>query len=98
PQLESDTWNEQLDDDQKRAFIHGPGINDKQIKKKNKQLLEPVAGVTPANADLPAVVIIASPLNRNFPHANRPAEATQTGGTAGGGAGVGGGGGGSGAF
>ncbi|HLR51828.1 MAG TPA: DUF2207 domain-containing protein [Candidatus Avamphibacillus sp.] len=98
PQLESDTWNEQLDDDQKRAFIYGIGINDKQIKKKNKQLLEPVAGVTPANADLLAFIIIASSLNRNFSHANSTASATSTGGTPGGGAGVGGGGGGSGAF
>lgn len=52
PQLDTEAWNDQLDDDQKRAFIYGVGKNDKQIKKKNKQLLEPASGAHYANSDL----------------------------------------------
>jgi|GEM_PF-5556664 len=63
PQLDMETWDEQHDDDQERAFIYDIGMKDKQIKKKNKQLLEPFVGATTtANADLFVFIIVASSL------------------------------------
>ncbi len=93
-QMGVDEWNEQMDDDQKRAFIYGIGTNDRQIKKKNEQLF----AASPSNSDMLLFMVIATSASNNFDQANNTVSASPTGGTPGGGAGVGGGGGGSGAF
>ncbi|MGY0694844.1 DUF2207 domain-containing protein [Virgibacillus sp. FSP13] len=93
--MDVDEWNEQMDDDQKRAFIYGIGTNDWRIKKKNEQLF----AASPSNSDMLLFMLIATSASNNFDQANNTVSASSsTGGTPGGGAGVGGGGGGSGAF
>ncbi|MTW87339.1 DUF2207 domain-containing protein [Virgibacillus dakarensis] len=97
PEINVDEWNEQMDDDQKRAFIFGVGMNDKRMKKKNEQLLEAIPPTSYAGSDLVLFTAIAA-ASTSFESANNTASASSPGGTPGGGAGVGGGGGGSGAF
>lgn len=98
PDKNAKEWNEWMDDEQKRAFIYGFGINDSQLKKKNDEIAEQPGF---ANSDLIMFVILAAAVNQQFDRANSTASvaaASGGGGTPGAGAGVGGGGGGSGAF
>ncbi|WP_100012567.1 DUF2207 domain-containing protein [Lentibacillus sediminis] len=98
PDKHEKEWNEWMDDERKRAFIYGFGINDSQLSKKNDELAEQPGF---ANSDLVMFVVLAFALNQQFDKANSTASvaaASSGGGTPGAGAGVGGGGGGSGAF
>ncbi|MBU5267450.1 DUF2207 domain-containing protein [Virgibacillus proomii] len=101
PQVASTDWDTLVDDEQKRAFIYGFGVNDKQIKEKNRELFQnhtPQANDT--NADLIMMVLIASAINQQFDRANSTVAAASEAQAAssGAGTGIGGGGGGSGAF
>lgn len=98
PEATAKQWKELTTDDQQRAFIYGIGLDKKQIKQKNEQLLEADPDIRNSHSDIAYFVIIASIANQQFTDANSAAVASTSGGAPGGGTGIGGGGGGSGAF
>src|SRR5699024_2493575 len=99
--FEEKEWDELEDDEQKRAFIYGFGINDKRINTKNEIMLNRDPLINYADPNPLFFILFATTVNHSFSEANNTAAAssTTTGGpVGGGGAGVGGGGGGSGSF
>lgn len=97
--IDEKEWTELVDDEQKRAFIYGIGVNDKHINDKNRALLEWAPDVHLDSMSPIIFLLIAANANTHFGKANEVTAATTAGGgTPGSGAGVGGGGGGSGAF
>lgn len=97
PTMKVEQWNEQMDDNQKRAYIFAVGMNDKQMKEKTERMFhEGIVGEFLVSRELLLYTSVPSNANHYFYHANSTVIDSSTGGTTG--SGTGGGGGGSGAF
>lgn len=97
-QMDADEWDELNTDDQKRAFIYGVGIKDKEIEKTNELLLNRYPSESYSATNPMYFLAFSSIATGSFSQAQETSSASAPGGSAGGGTGVGGGGGGSGAF
>lgn len=91
-------WDELKDDEQKRAFIYGIGIQDKRIHEKSETLLHHSSNKIFPEMYPTMVILMTTVVSSQFSQANNTALASGSGTSIGGGTGVGGSGGGSGAF
>ncbi|MFC4322521.1 DUF2207 domain-containing protein [Litchfieldia salsa] len=108
--LSDTSWGVLTEDERMRAYLYGLGMNEKNLREKNRELVESfepsrmshshVAGIY-APTDMTTIAYFGPIASSNFHTANQTSESTTNSSSSvggGGGGGVGGGGGGSGAF